>query len=69
MEKYFVSCIDPDKKVGAMQFECEPDEVEEKSEKLCPQLANFRAYPVTQFDEKMPIDEFVPSSKMKELGY
>ncbi len=68
-KKYFISCITPTKQLGAMQFECTEDEVQQKSMKMCPEPAEFRAYEIPEFEENMPIDEFVPTDKMKQLGY
>lgn len=66
---YFISCIQQKQQIGAMQFECEENEFQKKSEDMCPERCNFRAYGIEEFDAGMPIDEFVPMSKMKELGY
>ncbi len=69
IKKYFISCALPCRKLGAIQIECEETEVQQKSKDMCPQPAYFRAYEVTDFNDKMPIDEFVPIDKMEELGY
>lgn len=67
-KKYFVSCITPTKQLGAMQFECEESELQEKSGDLCPEPAKFRAYEMKEFDN-FPLNTFIPASKLKELGY
>ncbi len=68
-KKYFISCVQPDRQLGAIQFECDESEVQDKSKAMCPEPAIFRAYEVAEFDEGIPLDEFVPADKMKELGY
>lgn len=68
-KKYFISCITPKKQLGAIQFEADEDDVQRKSEEMCPEPAMFRSYELVEFEDGMPVDEFVPVSKMKELGY
>ncbi len=36
MPKYFISCITPNEQLGAIQLECELDEVKTKSMEICP---------------------------------
>jgi len=69
VKKYFISCINQTKQLGAMQFEAEEGEFQKKSEDMCPKETSFRAYIVDDFDESMPINEFVPIAKLKKLGY
>ena len=70
MPKYFVSAILPTQRIGAMQFEAANDiEMREKAETMCPYRACFKSYVIDEFDEGTPIDEFLPESKMDELGY
>jgi hypothetical protein len=68
-KKYFISCALPGKKLGGIQLECKPEEMQAKAEELCPHKAHFRSFIVNTFDENMPVGEFVPYEKMKELGY
>ena len=69
MPKYFVSAIQPDRQLGAMQFEAPNiEQAQAKAEDMCPETGFFRAWEVDDFDD-MPIGEFVDSVKMKELGY
>ena len=67
--KFFISCINQTTQLGAMQIECDETEVKAKSEKMCPERATFKAYGIPEWDDNMPIGEFVPMEKMKELGY
>lgn len=69
MKKYFISCAVPGRKIGAIQFECEEDEFRKKAESMCPEKCNFRAYGIAEFEDGMPIDEFVSADEMKKLGY
>lgn len=69
IKKYFISCIDDEKQVGAMQFEADENEYQQIAEKKCPQRAIFRAYEISEFEPDMPVNQFVSSSKMKDIGY
>ena len=70
MKKYFISCAIPGRKIGAMQFEAENEDVaKKKAKEMCPERAHFRAYEFSEFDKDMPVDEFVSADKLKELGY
>ena len=69
VKKYFISCIDEEKQVGAMQLEADENEYQKVAEQLCPQRAIFRAYEIQEFESDMPVSQFVSVSKMKELGY
>lgn len=70
MIKYFISCAVPGRQLGAIQIEAkDQEESQTKAEALCPERAMFRSYVIEEFDKDMPIDEFVPTAKMKELGY
>jgi len=70
MPKYFVSCIIPSKQLGAIQLEAE-DEAELKPivEEMAPERCAFRAYVVDNFDEEIPIGEFVDAKTLKQNGY
>jgi hypothetical protein len=69
-KKYFVSCAVPGRKIGAMQFESTDQEFQAKAEAMCPERAFFKAYELSEgFDEDIPVDEFIPAAKLKELGY
>ena len=69
MPKYFISAIQLDRQLGAMQFEAPNiEQAQAKAEDMCPERGIFRAYEVEEFDD-IPVDEFIPIEKLKELGY
>ena len=68
--KYFVSCALPGKQLGLMQFEASSQaEMQETAEKLSPYKCFFRSYAIEEFDQGLPVGEFVSAAKAKELGY
>ena len=69
MKKWFVSCILPEKQLGAIQFEAEEDDVKTIAEGLAPQRCAFRSYQVEEFDKNIPIGEFVDTQTLKDNGY
>ena len=71
MTKYFVSAILPGhRQLGIMQFEADNEkEMITKAESMCPSRAAFRSYEVKDFEDELPIDEFVSAERLKEIGY
>ena len=68
--KYFISCAVPNRKIGDIQMECDNlEEMKTKAEKMCPEKCFFKSYELEEFEEEMPINEFVTMSQMIELGY
>lgn len=68
-KKWFISAITPKKQVGIMQFEATEAEYKNIAERLCPVRAEFRAYQIEEFEDGLPIGQFVDAASAKLLGY
>ncbi len=68
--KWFVSAIIPNvRQVGIMQFEATEAEHEKKAEELCPVKAGFQSYRLKEFDDNLPVGEFIDAEQAKKFGY
>ena len=69
MNKYFISCAVPNRKIGAIQLEAEDVLTAKiKAEKLCPEPSEFRIYELEEFDD-FPVGKFYNAKEMKKYGY
>jgi len=68
--KYFISCAIPNRKLGIIQLEADTfEDMRDRVEKLCPYRAEFKPYSLEEFEDNLPVGEFVPMAKLKLLGY
>ena len=67
--KWFVSCILPGiRPLGLMQFESTANEMQDIAESLAPCRCEFQAYKIPEFEDNVPVGEFVDFETAKGAG-